>query len=81
MVRNVNRHHLVPGMIVEVAADELEVRFPKVESVGGAVHAHKAVPGLDVMNESVLLLVAHRQLARGIEHHRVVVLQILRREA
>src|SRR5207249_10692645 len=60
---------LVPGVAVEIAADELAIVRPLVERIGGAMSAEKAASRPDEVEQCRLLRAAHRQLAGCVEHH------------
>ena len=79
-VDNVYRHQLMPGVIIEIAADDLVVDAPLVERVSGAVDAYETMPGANELHQGTLLLVGHGQFSGGIEHDRAISLQILFRE-
>jgi hypothetical protein len=73
-------HLLVPGVLVEIAADQLPVVRPVIEGVRCGMHADEAAAGPYEVEQRRLLRFAHRQLARGEEHHRPIAAQIFRRE-
>ena len=70
----------VPGVAVEVSADQLAVVLPTVEGVGGAVAAAEALAAAHERQEAVLLCVRQWQFARGVEEHGVEVLEVLGRD-
>ena len=73
-------HLLPPRVVVEVAADERAVLRPLVERIGRAVDAGEASSAADEVEERRPLARVHRQLAGGVEDHRVVPGEQVRRE-
>ena len=71
--------HLHPGMLVEVAADQIAEFGPVVISVGRAMRAQEALAiFLHEGDQRGLLLVVHLEFARRVERHGVEVIQVLR---
>src|SRR5262245_27438989 len=79
-IRHLDDNGLVPGMLVEIAADELMVFRPLVERVGRRVHAEKTTAPPNEIDEGPLLRAAHGQFTRRAEHHGPLVPQVLGRE-
>src|SRR6266699_580742 len=73
-------HALVPGMTIEIAADERAIVGPFVKRVGGGVDAQKAMSRSNEIEERCFLFHAHRQLAGRVEHHRGIASESLGRE-
>ena len=76
-VLDLDRHLLVPGMPVEVPADQLAVRRVFVERVGGAVDPGEAASRLDEVDQGFLV---DLQLTGGVEDDALVALQLLARD-
>src|SRR5436305_14525860 len=74
------RYLLMPWMTVEVRADHRAVIGPLIKGVGGAMDADEALARPDEVEQCLLLLVVHRQLAGGEEDHGVVMRQGVARE-
>src|SRR6185295_16131041 len=77
---HVNSHALMPGMTIEISADERTVVGPFVKRVGGGVHAYKATPRANEIEERSLLCRAHRQLAGRVEHHSGIASEVFSRK-
>src|ERR1035438_4335864 len=71
--------HLHPGMLVEVAADQIAVFGPVVISVGRAMRAQEALAIVAHEGEKIrLLLIGEAQVASGVEPYGVEIIQVLR---
>src|ERR1035437_9700324 len=67
----------MPGVSIEITSYNVVVRLPSVKCVGSGMRTDKSVTRLDEIQKGGLLLVGHRQLARGVEHDRIEFLQIV----
>src|SRR5205823_2758389 len=70
----VNR--LVPGMAVEIAADELAVVGPFIEGIGGAVAPGETFAAANPLQQIRLLGLREWQLARGVEEDSIVLREV-----
>src|SRR5262245_36155036 len=66
----------MPGMTIEVAADQIEVVRPGVECVRGGMNAEEATAPAHKVEQRRLLRVAHGNFAGCVEHHRGVPLEV-----
>src|ERR1700752_532128 len=66
----------MPGMTIEVAADQIEVVRPGVECVSGGMNAEEATAPAHKVEKRRLLGVAHGNFAACVEHHRRVPLEV-----
>src|SRR5215510_12453237 len=66
----------MPGMTIEVAADQIEIVRPSVEGIGGGMNADKATAPAHKVEQRRLLRVAHGNFAACVEHHRRVPLEV-----
>ena len=62
-VLDAERHRLMPGMAVEIRADERTVLRPTVEGVGGAVRTEKALAFADGLQKGGLAFGGHGRIA------------------
>ena len=77
LVFNTHDHVGVPGMLIEIASNHLPVLRPFVKRIRGAVHSDESLPVPDEVHESLFPFFRNRQLPCGVEHHRIVVLEVL----
>src|SRR6266536_5682942 len=77
LVFNAHDHIGVPGMPIEIASYHLPVLRPFVKRIRGAVHSDESLPVPDEVHESLFPFFGNRQLPGSVEHHRIVVLEIL----
>src|SRR2546430_2757074 len=66
----------MPGMTIEVAADQIEIVWPSVECVRGRVNAEEATARAHKVEKSHLLDAAHRNFTACVEHHGGVPLEV-----
>src|SRR5262245_32206243 len=67
----------MPGMSVEVAADQIEIVGPGVECVRCRMNTEESVARAHKFEKSYLLLVAHRKFSSRVEHHRGVAPEVV----
>src|SRR5262249_4214141 len=58
-VRHLDEYGLMPGMLVEIPANNLLIFWPLVERVGRRMHAEKTAARPDEIRESQLLGITH----------------------
>src|SRR5262245_7979149 len=66
----------MPGMTIEVAADQIEIVRPSVEGIGGGMNADKATAPSHKVEKRRLLGVAHGNFAGCVEYHRGVPIEV-----
>src|SRR5829696_2954800 len=66
----------MPGMTIEVAADQIEIARPSVECVCRRMNTEEAAARAHEVEDSRLLRIAHRKFSRRVEHHRGVALEV-----
>jgi hypothetical protein len=79
-INRLDRHGLMPGMAIEVAADQIEIVRPSVECVRGRMNPDEPTAGVHEVEKGCLLAAAHRKFSAGVEHHRGVALEVFVRE-
>ncbi len=73
-----DRDILMPGMLVEVAADQFSVLRPFIKSVCRRVNADEPFARFYEIQKSRLLLIGNRQLSGCVEYDRVILLEVSR---
>src|SRR5258705_13315208 len=69
-------HGLMPGMTIEVAADQIEIVRPSVECIRRGMNTEEPTTRAHKIEKCSLLRVPHPKFARRVEHHRGVALEV-----
>src|SRR5262249_24433738 len=62
-IGDIDRYALMTGMVVEIAADEIEVLGPSIKCIGRGMKADEAMARADEIEKGAFLRVTHRQIA------------------
>src|ERR1700757_655082 len=79
-IGHLDRHGLMPGMAIEVAADQIKIVRPRVECVRGGMNAEKPTARAHKIEKSRLLGGAHWKFSCRVEHYRGVALEVFSRK-
>src|SRR6201998_3723408 len=79
-IGHLDRHGLMPGMAIEVAAEQIKMVRPGVECVRGGMNAEKPTARAHKIEKSRLLGGAHRKFSCRVEHNRGVALEVFSRK-
>ena len=71
---------LMPGVLVEITADQFSVLRPFIKSVCRAVNADESLARFYEIQKSRLLLIGNRQLSGRVEYDRVILLEAVATE-
>src|SRR5262245_7882124 len=66
-INHFDSHRLMPGMTIEVAADQIKIVRPSVECVRGRMNTDKPTARAHKVEKSRLLTAAHRKFSACIE--------------
>src|SRR5262245_25018507 len=75
-ISHLDCHSLMPGMAIEVAADQIEIIGPCVERVRCRMHTEEGVPGTHKVEQGCFLCGGDRKFTGREEHNRGKTLEV-----
>src|SRR6266852_3665239 len=79
-INHLDRHGLMPGMAIKIAADQIKIVRPRVECIRGRMNTEEPAARAHKVEKSCLLGAAHRKLSGCVEHHGGVALEVFGRK-